>query len=60
MERYYYNSDLWYSIPYHLQRDDTRNIAVVHTYTRKRGLKRTIIHRRAQKGQKRKEQRGYE
>ena len=30
---------LWYTIPYHLQRANTRNIAaVVHTYTRKIGL----------------------
>ena len=31
----YYN-ELWYTIPYHLQRDNTSNIAVVHTYTGKR------------------------
>ena len=43
-ERYY--NELWCIIPYHLQRNNTRNIAMVHTYTRKRGQK---------EGQKRKE-----
>ena len=36
-ERYY--NDLSYTTPYHLLRDDTRNITVVHTYTRKRTRK---------------------
>ena len=57
MERHY--NDLSYTIPYHLLRDNTRNIAVLHAYTRKRGLERTVIQRRARKskyGQKRKKE----
>ena len=50
-ERYY--NELWYTIPYHLQRDNTRKIAVVNTYTRKRGLKRTITYLVYKEGQKR-------
>ena len=58
----YYN-DLSYTIPYHFLRDNTRNIAVVHAYTRKRGLERTVK-RKGKKGQirakkeKRKEKKG--
>ena len=44
--------DRSYTIPYHLLRDNTSNIAVAHTYTRKRGLERTVIQRRAKKGKK--------
>ena len=39
-ERYY--NDMWYTIRYHLQRDNTRNIAVVHIIrTPEKGLKMT-------------------
>ena len=47
---------MWYIISYRLQRDNTRNIAVVHTYTRK---KRTILkdHKEGQKNEKKETQR---
>ena len=47
---------MWYTISYRLQRDNTRNIAVVHTYTRK---KRTILkdHKEGQKNEKKETQR---
>ena len=43
-ERHY--NDLPYTIPYQLLRYNTGNIAVVHAYTRKRGLEMTSIQSR--------------
>ena len=40
--------------PVSLQRDNTRNIAVVHTCNRKRGVKKTSIQRREKRALKRK------
>ena len=54
-ERHY--NDLSYTIPYQLLRDKNRNIAVVHAYTRKRGLEMAVIQRRAKKGKKEKKKR---
>ena len=38
----HYN-DLSYTIPHQLLRDNTRNIAMVHAYTRKGGLEMTVL-----------------
>ena len=40
-ERHY--NDLSYTIPHQLLRDNTRNIAMVHAYTRKGGLEMTVL-----------------
>ena len=43
-------SGLRYTIPYHLRRDNTRNIAVVHTYVHpKRRTKRGLLYKEGQK-----------
>ena len=58
-ERHY--NDLLYMIPYQLLRDNTRNIAVVHAYTRKGGLEMTVLQKgkkRAKRGKKEKEKKG--
>ena len=52
MQRERHHNDLSYTIPYQLLRDNTRNIDVVHAYTRKRGLEMTVTQRRAKKGEK--------
>ena len=47
-ERYY--SGLWYTIPYDLRRDNTRNIAAVHTYVHpKKRTKRGLLYKEGQK-----------
>ena len=33
-------NELWYTIPYRLQYNDTRNMSIVHTYTQERRLRR--------------------
>ena len=49
----YYN-ERWYTILYELQRDDTRNTAVVHKYTQKKKTKRRVKRKETEKKRKRK------
>lgn len=61
-------SNLWYTLPYYLQRDSTRNTAVVHAYVHPKQRNRKDYHtkngkkrpKRAQKGKKGKKRRGNE
>ena len=52
MERHY--NDLSYTIPYHLLRDNTKNISVVHAYTRKKRTRNDCYTKKFKKEKKKK------